>query len=120
MIGPKIYSNDKEVIVSEHFMTFDDQPSELKFILNNETFILQLKFTPDDKKKDSNIDFNIAGDKLVVNFTNFNSTLGMGNLDPIAIAESLGKQIFMNVWISRPNAKIDRRLINITLYKEVN
>ena len=120
MIDLKISSDEKEIIVSEHFMTFNDQPSELKFILNDEDFILQLIFVDDNKNKDSNILFNLEGDKLIGKFINFNHTLGMGNTDPIEIGENQGKKIFVNFWITKPSEKIDRRLVNITLYKEVD
>ena len=115
----KITSDDKEIIVSEHFMTFNNQPSEIKYILNEETFILKLVFVDDDKKKDSNIQFNSEDNKLIVKFMNFNHTFGMGNLDPLEIGENQGKKIFVNFWITKPNEEISRRLVNITLYKEV-
>ena len=120
MIDLKINSDDKEIIVTEHFMTFSDQPTELKFSLNEEAFILKLIFIDDTTKKDSNVHFNVDGDKLIAKFINFNHTLGMGNLNPMEIGTNQGKKMFMNVWITKPSEEIARKLVNITIYKEVD
>ena len=101
-------------------MTFDDQPSELEFLFNGDFFILQIKFLDEGGGKEENLHFNIEDNKLVLNFVNFNNIFGTGNQDPIEIGETQGKKIFMNVWISKLNDSVARRLIHITLYKEVD
>lgn len=118
MIDVEMISDGNKILVSEHFLTFNDQPCEIKFILNNETLIMSLVFEDDEKIEKPSTKFDDEDGILVVKFINFDAILGRGNINPVIIGTNQGKKLFMNYWISKPSDQTNYRLVNITIYQE--
>lgn len=120
MLNVEIISNGKKIIVSENFITFDDQACELKFNLNDETLIISLVFEIDKKIDGAKVKFETVEKILIVTFKNFDAAFGRGNVEPVEIGTNQGKKLFMNCWIIKPSKQTNYRLVNITIYQEVD
>ena len=111
----KIQSKGKKAITSGTFVTIDSEENELAFKYQGEDFKFKLSFMKDDSGK-QRLDYspNQEKDTLLMKFYNFNNALGTGLVNPIEIAESGGKKIFMHMVIHAINENVKQ--VSYTFY----
>ena len=113
----ELKSGGKEIILTTSFLTFDNQPVDLKFTHNDEIFNVQLVFEDDGSKK-TDVETIVGDEKLILKLKNLINPLGSGSLKPFVIASiSQSQKIFCNFWINKPSKESNYRLIHITFYK---
>ena len=92
----KIQSKGKKAIASGTFVTIDSEENELFFKYQKEDFKFKLSFMKDNSgEQKMNYSPNEEKDTLLMKFYNFNNAIGTGLINPINVAESNGKKIYM-------------------------
>lgn len=110
-----ITSGDKdyEILDTGTVITFKDEP--LKFQLAADLKII-LRFQSNNDIKEQKMDFNVVNDKeLEIILTNFNSSLGTANLEPLPIAVINNKRVFVNFMIYSLNES-SHKTVHYTWY----
>jgi len=105
--------NNYEILDTGTVITFKDEP--IKFQLAADLKII-LRFKLDKDAKERKMDFNaISDNELEIILTNFNSSLGTANLDPLPIAKINNRQVYFNFMIYALNES-SQKTVHYTWY----
>ena len=96
----KVKSGGKKAIASGIFVTINNEDNEISFKYENEEFKFKLSFIRDNSGK-QRMDYspNEEKDKLLMKFYNFNNAIGSGLINPMHIADSNDKKIYIEIII---------------------
>lgn len=111
----KITSGDKdfEILDTGTVITFKDEP--IKFQLALDLKII-LRFKSNKDTKEQIMDYNVvSNNELEIILTNFNSSLGTANLEPLPIAVINNKQVYVNFMIYALN-ETSHKTVHYTWY----
>ena len=108
-----ISSNDKEILLSESFMSFDNEDPNVEIILAK-GFIIKFKF--DDKnfdKKTVRVATEIVDKVLILTFINFNSSSGTSLINPMYIGHIQKKKVYLRATIHQIT---EMKQIHLTIF----
>ena len=98
--------NDFEILGSGTIISFKDET--INFELSPQVKII-LRFVQDNDVKDQKMDFRIINsNQIEILLTNFNNSLGTGNVEPLELATIDNKKIYLNFVVYSINEMISK------------
>jgi hypothetical protein len=116
MVSGTIKSGNKELIYNCNFITYNEEPCEVTFNYENVDFLFKFIFIKDDKKKEASFSMKDEGPTFILELTNFNSSFGHGNINPINPGKVGEKPLFFRYWISKPGSERESRRIELSVF----
>jgi hypothetical protein len=105
--------NNFEIISSGTVISYKDETVNFEL---NPTLTFKMKFIKDAESKEQNLDFKIIDNTSVeILLTNFNNTLGTGNIEPLMLATIDKKNIYLN-FVIHALGNSDTKTIHYTWY----
>jgi hypothetical protein len=109
----KTGDNNYEILDTGTVITFKDEP--IKFQLAPDLKII-ISFKFDKELKEQKMDFDaISNNELEIILTNFNSSLGTANLEPLPLAKINNRQVYLNFMIYALNES-SHKTVHYTWY----
>lgn len=113
-----IISGPVEVISTGSVIAYWQQPIELNVVLEDFTLRLIFKFEETEDKTMKAVPTIVENDRLEILFTNYSSSLGAGNAQPLGIGSSLGRQLTLSYRIYTLTEGADK-LLHYTIYRRM-
>ncbi|EJW14301.1 hypothetical protein M5X00_31900 [Paenibacillus alvei] len=114
-----VTTESTEVISSGTLITYDNEPIKMSIDLNNWHLKLEFNFVQSENdNEDGNLRFRSNDNCLIIDFINFNNSLGMGNSTPIEIGQHRGKKLFLNYRVYSLTSNSDKTF-HYTLYRNL-
>lgn len=107
-------NNNFDVIITGSVITFKNESINFE-LAENLKYVIE--FISDNNIETNEIDFNIVdGSHMLITLTNFNSALGVGNVEPLLLGHLNGRNLYFNFFVDA-YGEGDRKLFHYTWYQ---
>ena len=115
MTPTKIISAGQEVLTSGSFITYNKEDCKVSFDHNGSTHSITIQFNEDKGTPNPETTYRMIDGGLMVIFTNFESAIGTGNIEPHTIGELGGRPLSWRYQAYNLNQS-NSHLVHFTFY----